>query len=60
MDDAEKNNLLGKYNWKTNPKKMLIWRAISMGVSVVFPEVSFAFAIAAPQDDSDPLAEEAA
>lgn len=39
IEDAEKAKLTGKPNWKTDPRSMLFWRAMSNGVKAFCPEI---------------------
>ncbi len=38
LEDAKRNELLGKDNWKKNPRRMLQWRARSWAMRDQFPE----------------------
>ena len=48
IKQAMDNGLLSKDNWKKYPADMLLWRAISRGCKVVFPDV---FTVAAHTED---------
>lgn len=43
--DAERAKLTGKDTWKSWPKQMLTWRAVSNAVNVACPEVAMGFEI---------------
>lgn len=59
--DAEQAKLTGKDVWKSWPKRMLLWRAVSNCATIICPEVAMGFGaedpeVANPGTHSDPAA----
>jgi hypothetical protein len=52
LDDAKRANLAGKDIWKSYPKRMLMWRAVSDCASVICPDVALGFGIAEVAQDN--------
>jgi hypothetical protein len=53
LDMAKQNDLLGKDNWKKNPKRMLQWRARSWAMRDQFPDSLKGMVIAEEASDYD-------
>jgi len=64
MEQAKRMGLLGKDNWNKQPDVMLLWRAVSAGMNLIFPDVLFG--MPTPEEvggevrvsDADPLSGE--
>jgi len=41
MEQAKRMGLVGKDNWNKQPDTMLLWRAVSAGMNLIFPDVLF-------------------
>ncbi len=51
LAEATKMGLLSHYGWKVMPKRMLMWRACGLAISMEFPEVSFGLGVSDGEDE---------
>jgi hypothetical protein len=54
LEDAKRAGLVGKDIWKSYPKRMLMWRALSDCATVICPEVALGFGMHEIEEDTRP------